>query len=99
MHVPGTPTRRIELDFLRGIAILLVMGAHFNYTVTDISGLDWIGSTLKRTGGVGVDLFFTLSGFLVGGLLLKEYANTGKLHPMRFLNRRAFKIWPPLYAL
>jgi peptidoglycan/LPS O-acetylase OafA/YrhL len=99
MQIPGIPIRKIELDFLRGIAILLVMGGHFNYPVTGIAPLDWFDESLKRLGAVGVDLFFTLSGFLVGGLLLREYANTGQLRPFRFLQRRAFKIWPPLYAL
>jgi peptidoglycan/LPS O-acetylase OafA/YrhL len=50
-------------------------------------------------GGVGVNLFFTLSGFLVGGLLLKEYQRTRTINGWRFLARRAFKIWPPFYAL
>ena len=96
---PGTSARSIELDFLRGIAILLVMGVHFKAPVTGVVALDWISETLERVGGVGVNLFFTLSGFLVGGLLLKEYKNTHSINGWKFLGRRAFKIWPPFYAL
>jgi peptidoglycan/LPS O-acetylase OafA/YrhL len=50
-------------------------------------------------GGAPVNLFFTLSGYLVGGLLLKEVKAARALNAGRFLARRALKIWPPLYAL
>jgi peptidoglycan/LPS O-acetylase OafA/YrhL len=96
---PGTSTRSVELDFLRGIAILLVMGVHFKAPVTGVAAIDWISRTLQSVGGVGVNLFFTLSGFLVGGLLLKEYKRTHAINGWKFLARRAFKIWPPFYAL
>jgi len=98
-QVPGASARSVELDFLRGIAILLVMGVHFTVPVTGIAALDWVSNTLRSVGGVGVNLFFTLSGFLVGGLLLKEYKKTRTINGWRFLARRAFKIWPPFYAL
>jgi peptidoglycan/LPS O-acetylase OafA/YrhL len=90
---------RVELDFLRGVAILLVMGFHYSFPKTGFLLVDWVATTLKSVGGVGVDLFFTLSGFLVGGLLLKEYKATGTINARRFLVRRAFKIWPALYVL
>ncbi|MGY2489176.1 acyltransferase family protein [Cupriavidus sp. CP313] len=95
----GIASRKIELDFLRGIAILLVLGTHYTFPVTGLRFLDWIGSTAGSVGGVGVDLFFTLSGFLVGGLLLKEYKETRTIDARKFLARRALKIWPALYVL
>lgn len=98
-QAPGVARRSIELDFLRGIAILLVLCAHFTFPTTGFSLIDWPSQTLKATGGTGVNLFFTLSGFLVGGLLLKEYKRTNAIEPWRFLARRAFKIWPPFYCL
>lgn len=81
-----TSTRLRELDFLRGIAIILVLLRHkylFQFT--------------KNAGWIGVDLFFTLSGFLVSGLLFKEYLKYGDIHPKRFLIRRGFKIYPIYY--
>lgn len=75
-----------ELDFLRGMAILLVLCRHqrlFQFTTT----MGWIG----------VDLFFVLSGFLVSGLLFKEYQKFGDIKPKRFLLRRGFKIYPIYY--
>ena len=50
-----------EIDFLRGIAIILVIFRH-----KEISKL------MQNMGWIGVDLFFVLSGFLITFLLLKE---------------------------
>ncbi len=78
--------RSKEIDFLRGIAVLLVVFFHFPV----IAGID-------RMGWIGVDLFFVLSGFLVSGLLFKEYLRHGKVDAKRFLIRRGFKIYPLFY--
>ncbi len=75
------------------------MGAHFRAPATGVDVLDFFTLALHKVGGVGVNLFFALSGFLVGGLLLKELKNTGEVKPARFLIRRAMKIWPALYFL
>ena len=48
---------------------------------------------------MGVDLFFVLSGFLVSGLLFREWKETGKLRIGRFLIRRGFKIYPAFYVM
>ncbi len=75
-----------ELDFLRGIAILFVLFRH-------IALLPF----LTKIGWIGVDLFFVLSGFLVSGLLFKEYLKFGNINPTLFLIRRGFKIYPIYY--
>jgi len=75
-----------SLDFLRAIAIVLVIFRHkylYDFTVT----LGWIG----------VDLFFVLSGFLVSGLLFREYKKHGNFKAKLFLIRRGFKIYPIYY--
>jgi len=72
-----------ELDFLRGIAILLVLLRHGN-----------LFDSTTNIGWIGVDLFFVLSGFLVSKLLFKEYSRFGNIEPKRFLIRRGFKIYP-----
>ncbi len=78
--------RLMQLDFLRGVAILLVLCRHQNLFVFT-STMGWIG----------VDLFFVLSGFLVSGILFKEFLKFGVINPKLFLIRRGFKIYPIYY--
>jgi peptidoglycan/LPS O-acetylase OafA/YrhL len=88
--------REIELDFIRGIAILLVLV--FHYRSPNLLITSKVLNRIEGFGWVGVDIFFVLSGFLVGGLLMKEWSRTGSVDAWRFLKRRAFKIWPGYYA-
>ena len=82
------PKRVFELDVLRGIAILLVMGVHVPaYPI-------W-----STVGGWGVDLFFVLSGFLISNLLFTEYRATNHIRLRRFFFRRALKLYPSFYVL
>jgi peptidoglycan/LPS O-acetylase OafA/YrhL len=91
--------RSISLDVLRAAAVLLVLGRHMNpppesehWLTHAVAGV-WI-----RGGWVGVDLFFVLSGFLIGGLLFAEHVRHGTIHVGRFLIRRGFKIYPAFYV-
>ena len=77
--------RNRGFDILRAVAVGLVFCRH--------SGVPLAG----RFGWVGVDLFFVLSGFLVAGLLFREYRETGCINPWRFLLRRGCKIYPQFY--
>lgn len=90
-------TRNIQLDCLRGIAILLVIGVHF-YFARPAGFVAQVAEAWERVGPVGVDLFFVLSGFLIGSLLLTELQKHGALHVPRFLIRRGFKLYPVYYA-
>jgi len=96
---PAARDRLVELDFVRGIAIVMVMGFHFHTVRTGVPLVDAIAYPLTHFGREGVNLFFTLSGFLVGGLLLRQYAQTGRIDARRFIVRRMFRIWPAYYAL
>src|SRR3954453_11454505 len=91
-----TQGRRLDLDVVRGIAILLALGWHFNDSsgnvVVDV--LQWPGQTF---GWAGVDLFFVLSGFLMGRIVLGEHARTGGFDGRRFTLRRVLNLWPVLY--
>ena len=98
------PTRAVatprswQLDFLRGIAILLVLAIHFHLEIPNTPVLGPIFAFFNKIGWVGVDLFFVLSGFLVGGLLITELNKYGTIDPKRFLIRRGFKIYPLYYV-
>jgi peptidoglycan/LPS O-acetylase OafA/YrhL len=47
---------------------------------------------------LGVDVFFAISGFLICGLLLREYEETGDISLRGFYIRRCFRILPPYYV-
>ena len=90
--------RRLDLDVVRGVAILLALGWHFNHGSSGnrvLDALQFPGTTL---GWAGVDLFFVLSGFLLGRLVLKEHLTTGRFDGRRFTIRRVLKLWPVLYV-
>jgi peptidoglycan/LPS O-acetylase OafA/YrhL len=99
VKLPSLRGRLVELDVIRGVAIILAMGWHFNGGRVGIAVIDWLLEPGRRIGWCGVDLFFVLSGFLIGGLVFKEYEKTGAFSFQRFLVRRVFKIWPILYSL
>jgi peptidoglycan/LPS O-acetylase OafA/YrhL len=87
-----------QLDLLRGIAILMVLGSHPVVKLDEAGLFLPLASIWSYVGWTGVNLFFVLSGFLVGGLLLAELQTTGKVNARRFMVRRMFKIWPSYYA-
>ncbi|HEY2588148.1 MAG TPA: acyltransferase [Tepidisphaeraceae bacterium] len=86
--------RMVQLDVLRGVAILLVLCRHPVLPWSFAGPLQPVVLRLYHLGWTGVDLFFVLSGFLIGGLLFDEIRRTNRLDVKRFLIRRAFKIWP-----
>ena len=82
MHVRG---HRPELDGVRGVAILLVLGQHA-MTRPLIDGF------------VGVTVFFCLSGFLITSLLLGEL-RAGGIDVRAFYRRRAARLYPALLTV
>jgi len=90
-------TKRLpQLDVLRAVAILLVLCHHVG-DVPDNLFYSWL-KPLHAAGWMGVDLFFVLSGFLVSGLVIKEYQQYKSFDAWRFFVRRGFKIYPAYYA-
>jgi peptidoglycan/LPS O-acetylase OafA/YrhL len=95
-----SPSRRnTNLDALRGIAILMVLGRHAGQAVDYLHATNPFTFFTMRVGWAGVDLFFVLSGFLISGLLFSDYQEWGRIHLSRFYIRRGFKIWPAFYTL
>ena len=70
------------LDGLRGVAVLAVIGYHLN-----------LGNFLPA-GFLGVDIFFTVSGFIITALMLQEHAQTGRIDFAAFYLRRARRLFP-----
>ncbi len=90
--------RSIGLDVIRAVAVLMVLVCHSVPCPPGVSAWGHALSLRINQGGLtGVDLFFVLSGFLIGGLLFKEQKETGRIQLGRFLLRRGFKIYPPFW--
>jgi peptidoglycan/LPS O-acetylase OafA/YrhL len=84
------------LDGLRGTAILLVLSYHLAVRLQpDSAAVHWALIATRLTWS-GVDLFFVLSGFLIGGILLD--ARTSPRYYQAFYMRRTCRILP-IYAL
>ena len=90
-------SRILQLDVLRGLAILMVLFRH-GFPPGMSASLRPLVWHLYCASVTGIDMFFILSGFLIGGLLFKEVRKTGRLDVRRFLIRRSFRIWPGYYA-
>ncbi len=86
--------RILPLDGLRAVAITLVVLNHYFLNLT-FRGSDYLKPIFKL-GWTGVDLFFVLSGFLVGGILLQNKSATNLL-PV-FFARRALRILVPYFV-
>jgi peptidoglycan/LPS O-acetylase OafA/YrhL len=90
------PQGRIpELDGLRGMAILLVLVGHY-FAVPGTGAASLLNGYWFRLGWTGVDLFFVLSGFLIGGILLEVRDSPNYFKT--FYARRFFRIVPLYYA-
>jgi peptidoglycan/LPS O-acetylase OafA/YrhL len=92
--------RSKAIDILRTLAVLFVMGRHMDRCPASVSRfLHWLTDKWEIGGWVGVDLFFVLSGFLVSGLLFREYEKYGGISVKSFLIRRGFKIYPAFWLM
>jgi peptidoglycan/LPS O-acetylase OafA/YrhL len=78
--------RSAPLDGLRGLALLAVLAYH-------------VAPAGVPGGFLGVEVFFVLSGYLLGSVLLEEHRRTGAIDTWRYAVRRARRIAPPVAAL
>ena len=90
-----------SLDGLRAIAIILVVLLHLVFyaqyfypnTTQAFFALPLFIKWLAK-GTLGVDIFFVLSGFLIGSILLKEIQKTQSINLFNFFKRRFFRLMP-----
>ena len=96
-RVAGASERVPELDGLRGLAILLVILCHYISNSRGGTSLPFAYfSRMFSLGWSGVDLFFVLSGFLIGGILLDARAAPNYFRA--FYVRRVHRILPVYYV-
>jgi peptidoglycan/LPS O-acetylase OafA/YrhL len=79
-------TRNRSLDGIRAFAILAVIGSHLRLPA-------------MAGGGIGVNIFFVLSGFLITSLLMQERDRAGRIWLRNFYARRALRLFPALAVL
>lgn len=84
-QVPRHPDYRADIDALRAVAVLLVIG--FHWRVPPFTG-----------GFIGVDIFFVISGFLITELLIRKI-DRGAFSFAEFYESRCRRIIPALYAV
>jgi peptidoglycan/LPS O-acetylase OafA/YrhL len=78
-----TPQNIPSLDGFRAISVLIVLFSHAGYDAL-------------VPGGLGVTIFFFLSGYLITTLMLAESQRTGDVDIPKFYARRVFRLMPPL---
>ena len=72
---------RLDIQGMRALAVLVVVLYHID---------------LVPGGYVGVDVFFVISGFLMGGLLMREADSSGRVSLQNFFTRRSRRLLPAL---
>ncbi|WP_415323949.1 acyltransferase family protein [Candidatus Pelagibacter sp. Uisw_127] len=80
---------RPEIDGLRAISVVAVIIYH--------ARLNFNGFDILQGGFIGVDIFFVISGYLIGLIILKELMDTNTFSFMTFYERRARRILPALF--
>ena len=98
LHLASSSKRIPELDGLRGLAILLVILCHY-FSGDQSARFGFFAHYFLRAlafGWSGVDLFFVLSGFLIGGILLESRNSPSYFRT--FYLRRIHRIVPIYYC-
>ena len=97
MNPPAAVDRAARLpglDLVRAVAIAWVMAYH-----ASLYGLLPGDAWVVRFGWMGVDLFFVLSGFLIGGQLLRPFAQGRQPDYLRFAGRRLLRTLPAYFVV
>ena len=78
--------RFVGLDGIKGLALIAIVLYHCM-------------QQLLPGGFYGVDVFFTVSGFLIAVSLIRSLAKTGSLNLVRYIPKRAVRLYPALFLL
>ncbi len=92
----GEVNHVLELDGIRGMAVLSVLLYHFHHPYLASRPLGFVSDVIAR-GSVGVDVFFVLSGFLITSILIST--RDASNYFQAFYARRALRIFPLAFAM
>jgi peptidoglycan/LPS O-acetylase OafA/YrhL len=96
----GAPSTLDALTGLRGVAAMWVLAFHLRHvSVSLFSGRDGFATRLADAGLLGVDLFFVLSGFVLGWTWLERFRSPTFATFGRFVALRLARLWPVHLAL
>lgn len=95
MSNPST-SRLSNLDLVRALAVSMVVFFHLIEKTPNCSY--FVRNILGESGRYGVDIFFALSGFLIGGLYWQEVHRFGNVESVRFILRRVVRTVPPYFV-
>ena len=91
--------RNFGLDIVRSVAILLVIAAHSLFFLIPFY-INQLAELYQVLGAFGVEIFFVLSGFLIGQLIIKEVLSPPSPRGLgRFYVRRWFRTLPPYFLV
>ena len=90
--------RFFGLDFLRALSISLLLFSHSSW-IYNSSGI--LGKMQDASGFLGVELFIVLSGFLIGGILYKQFLHENYTikDAGLFVTRRLMRVLPSYYLV
>lgn len=102
------PSNYAPIDGIRGLSIILVLFYHIFLVYDKSSATHTVASMLDQlglgwawafNGDKGVDVFFVMSGFLISGILLRQYQKLGHLNLKNFYIRRYLRLTPAYYFM
>jgi peptidoglycan/LPS O-acetylase OafA/YrhL len=91
--------RIFGLDLMRAVAILLVMAGHCAWIFRESDNI--FRALMALAGFLGVEIFFVLSGFLIGRIIYRQYTegNFNRAAVLHFLKRRWFRTFPNYFLI
>ena len=88
-EAPGRPSPNSRIAGIDGLRALAALAVFFLHT----------GHGYAKGGGIGVSIFFVISGLVITRSLLHEYDARGSINMPAFYLRRAVRLWPALIVL
>lgn len=86
-----------NIQFLRGLAIILVLFAHGSVMLAGAQAQAWDALLQRILPGIGVDLFFIISGFLMGATFLRKQQGFDAHAVYRFYCKRIRRVLAPTW--